>query len=427
MRRAASTSISISISIRTWPRRAAEITALAVALAVAAPAAAQPAAQPAPPPAASEKDLLEIERAVRADQTTARTPPPPSPAPPVLTPSLLNPSISFVADFALASWSRKPMETGGHDPKRSGFNLQALEMAVSADVDPYFKLNANIVFGDEGVEIEEAYATTTALPTSLQLRAGQLLTRFGRINPSHPHAWDFADQPLVIGKMLGEDGNRGLGLELSWLTPLPWYAELVLSETMAGGACCARSFSGEKDLGVRSPKDLETMAALKQFHALSPDWSLAYGLSAAYGPNSTERDAWSLLLGADLYLKYRPITRESATIVSLQAEAITRRRATPQGDLTDTGLYAQLLWRFAQRWTAGARYDFVSGAKNDYLDPDWTRPRHRATAAVTFFPTEFSRLRLQGSADLPTWQPPPIYAAILAFEIAVGPHGAHPF
>jgi hypothetical protein len=384
------------------------------------------AAQPAQAPSA--EDLAEIQRALGDDRRAAQAAAPaPAPAQSPRSASQLNPSISLIADFALAGFSAAPMETGGHDPARAGFNLQALEMAISADVDPYLKLAANLVFGEEGAEIEEAYATTTALPSGFQLRAGQLLTRFGRINPTHPHTWDFVDQPLVIGKMLGEDGNRGLGLEASWLTPLPWYTEIVLSETTATGACCARSFYGEKDLGVRSPRDLEAMAAVKQFHALSPDWSLAHGVSAAYGPNPTGRGEYSLLFGADLYLKYRPITRESTTIVSLQAEAVTRRRETPKGRLTDTGLYAQIVWRFAQRWTAGARFDFVSGVEGDYLDPEWRSARYRGATAVTFFPTEFSRLRLQASADLPTWRPGPIFGAFLALEIAVGPHGAHPF
>src|SRR5262249_28787679 len=155
----------------------------------------------------------------------------------------------------------------------------------------YFTFNANIAFDLDGVEIEEAYAATTALPASLQIRAGEFLTRFGRINTMHPHQWDFVDQPLVIGKMMGPDGNRGLGLEISWLTPLPWYVEVVLSETMAGGACCNRSFYGDDDRGVESPADLETMLAIKQFHALSNDWSLSLGLSGAAGPNPTARDA----------------------------------------------------------------------------------------------------------------------------------------
>lgn len=73
-----------------------------------------------------------------------------------------------------------------------------------------------------GVEIEEVYATTTSLPANLQLRAGQFLTRFGRFNPTHPHTWDFVDQPLIIGNFFGPDGNRGVGAELSYLMSLPF-------------------------------------------------------------------------------------------------------------------------------------------------------------------------------------------------------------
>ena len=131
-----------------------------------------------------------------------------------------------------------------------------------------------------------------------------------------------------------------------------------------------------------------------------------------------------------MYLKYRPISRQSHTIVSLQAEGITRRRqsAGPDGaTLVDTGLYGQLFWRFAQRWATAARYDYVTGAPGDPLDPEWVSERQRVAADVTFYPTEFSRLRLQGSADLPAYRPDPIYAAFLALEVAVGAHGAHPF
>jgi hypothetical protein len=434
-----------TIPIPKRRKRAVPRAVLAGVTAAALPAAAQtPPPTPQPPPAAqqppaaapeappvSAADLAEIQKALGADKAAAPPQKPPEipiPQPVARAVSSLNPAISLIGDFALAAFSSdKHMQGGGHDPYQNGFNLQALEMSVSADVDPYFRFDSHIVFGHDGVEVEEAYATTTALPGNLQVRAGQFLTRFGRINPTHPHAWDFVDQPLVIGKMLGGDGNRGLGAEISWLTPLPWYTEIVLSETMATGECCARSFYGDKDLGVKSPKDLETMIALKQFHALSSDWSLSMGLSAALGPNPTCRGAESYVLGADLYLKYRPISRQSATMVSLTAEALTRRRQTPNGTLSDSGLYAQVAWRFAERWMTGARYDYASGVRGDYLDPDWVSARHRATADLTFFPTEFSRLRLQGSADVPTWQKTPIYAAFLALEVAVGAHGAHPF
>ncbi len=63
----------------------------------------------------------------------------------------------------------------------------------------------------------------------------------------------------------------------------------------------------------------------------------------------------------------------------------------------------------------------------DYLDPEWVSERHRVAANLTFWPTEFSRIRLQGSVDVPTWQDTPIWAGFLALELVTGAHGAHTF
>jgi hypothetical protein len=415
------------LEVRSWPRwglfRWSFLVLMTPGLALAQSKPAEPS------PALSPDDLAEIQKAIGKDAAAAPKPPATEIETKVSRAAQsMNPSLAFIADFALAVFSKKEnLQGGGHDPTRNGFNLQGLELAAGADVDPYFKFAANIVFTTEGVELEEAYATATALPWNLQVRAGQFLTRFGRANAMHLHQWDFVDQPFVLGKMLGPDGNRGLGVEISWLSPLPWYVELVASQTMAAGECCAVSFYGDDDRGVRGPQDLQTTLALKQFHALGDDWSLATGLSAAFGPNPTARDAESYILGADLYLKYRPISRQSHTMVSIQAEALSRRRQTPEGTLADTGMYAQAVWRFAQRWSTAARYDFATGVPNDFLDPAWTRSRHRVSANVTFYPTEFSRIRLQSSVDRPLWLDDPIFASFLALEVAIGAHGAHAF
>src|SRR6185369_10395915 len=98
-------------------------------------------------------------------------------------------------------------------------------------------------------------------------------------NPTHPHTWNFVDQPFAIGRVFGADGNRGLGAELSFLTPLPWYVELVGSVTRANGASTARSFFGGSDLAVESPADLLYVTAIKQFFPLGDNWSLAWGVS----------------------------------------------------------------------------------------------------------------------------------------------------
>ena len=100
----------------------------------------------------------------------------------------------------------------------------------------------------------------------------------------------------------------------------------------------------------------------------------------------------------------------------------------------DWNAYAEVFWRFAQRWGAAARYEVGTPAYGlggqivpDPLDPEWLRSRQRITANLTFWPTEFSRLRLQGASDLLGWREAPAYSVMLAFEFAVGAHGAHQF
>lgn len=347
----------------------------------------------------------------------------------------MNLDTSIVLDVAGAYFSDSDhLQTGGHDPQGNGFNLQQLELSLGSAVDPYFRLDGSLVFSLFGVELEEAYGTTLDLPFGLQARAGQFLTRFGRINASHLHAWNFVDQPFAIGRVFGSEGSRGLGLELSYLAPLPWYVELVASATGAAGEETARSFYGADDLGVESPADLLYVAALKQFFPVSDDWSLFFGLSGAFGPNSSGRGNRTDVFGTDLYVKYRPITNASPVVLALTSEWLYRRRQVPDAVLADTSGYAELFYRFVERWAVAGRYEYGSEAQSvigdttveDPLDPNFTADRQRVAANVTFYPSEFSRLRLQGSRDMPQFRDG-IWAAFLALELAAGAHGAHAF
>jgi hypothetical protein len=350
----------------------------------------------------------------------------------------LNPDLSFILDLAFAWYSTDDhLQTGEHDPAENGFNFQQLELSVRATVDPYFRFDGNLVIGADEVELEEAYATTLGLPGRFQLRLGQMLTRFGRVNGTHPHSWDFVDQPFAIGRVFGSEGNSGLGLELSWLTPLPWYVEVVGSATDAEGATTSRSFYGGHDPGIDGLEDFLYLVAIKQFFPLSDDWSLSWGISAAFGPNGTGADARTEVYATDIYLKWRPISRQGFTyqIVSLTTEWLYRRRDVPGDTLQDVTGYVQVYWRFSRRWATAARYEYGSPpygsdgdpSGDDDLDPSWTDHRHRVAVSFTFWPTEFSRLRLQGLVDVPQWRDEVVWAGMLAAEFVTGEHGAHVF
>src|SRR5256714_6159510 len=145
-------------------------------------------------------------------------------------------NISFDGLFALAYSSARDLndvEVGDHDPQQRGFNARNIELAFDGAVDPYFEGFANIVFkldndNQTEVEVEEAFMQTTSLPFNLQLKAGQFFAAFGRINAVHPHAWEFVDAGIVSGRFLGPDGLRGVGAQMSWIVPVPWYSQLIL-------------------------------------------------------------------------------------------------------------------------------------------------------------------------------------------------------
>src|SRR3954462_8619309 len=143
------------------------------------------------------------------------------------------------------------LQPGGHDPKVRGFTVQNLETTFDGKVDPYFRAQANIVMqldssGDTSIETEEAYFETMSLPWNLQVKGGQFLTEFGRMNPTHPHTWDFVDMPLVNARLLGEDGLRNPGARISWLAPTPFYSELFFAIQNSQGST-AHSFRNRHD------------------------------------------------------------------------------------------------------------------------------------------------------------------------------------
>ncbi len=395
------------------------------------PVQTETSAQPEAPLQIAETKLTpeeeaELMAALEADAATSETQSSQNSNPIVSAIQSMNPDMAVIADFALAWFSEeKNLQTGAHDPKSIGFNLQQLEMSLAASVDHVFSFSANLVFGQAGVELEEAVVTTLGLPAGLQVRAGQFLSRIGRINNTHPHTWDFVDQVFAIGKFYGAEGNRGLGVEISWLTPLPWYLEVVGSAQMPTSNASNRSFLGN-DGSVEGAQDFLYTLSAKQFFSLSDHLGLFWGLSYQTAPNSTGRDTRTHIYATDIYIKYSPAAYPEMYL-AFQAEAFFRQRQVPRDNLFDAVGYAQFIWKIDRHWATGIRGEYGSGVENDMIDPEWTDDRGRASVQVTWYPSHFSRLRAQASIDVPSWRDDPIYALFLALEITAGTHPAHSY
>src|ERR1043166_2327639 len=217
-------------------------------------------------------------------------------------------NISFDSVTALAASSAPDLyniEVGDHDPQQRGFNLRSAEIAVDGAVDPYFEGFANIVLkldnnNETEIELEEAFLQTTGLPFGLQVKGGQFFDAFGRINATHPHTWEFADSPLVNGRLLGPDGLRGVGAQVSWTLPTPWYAQLIFAVQNGRGGT-GYSFRNSGQDGVffnrmtidRDASALHDMIYVPRFETSfnpSDTQTVLLGASGAFGMNATGSD-----------------------------------------------------------------------------------------------------------------------------------------
>jgi len=341
------------------------------------------------------------------------------------------------------------LQTGGHDPIQRGFTVQNVETVFDGAVDPYFRGQANIVFqiDDQGAttaELEEVYVTSTSLPKGLQLKAGQFFTEFGRLNPSHPHTWDFVDQPLVNGRFFGPDGLRSVGARLSWLLPTSFYSEAFLAVQNSQGETLAsfRSVPGETLFGRPIlPRDVATSSDLlisPRYAAsfdLSDTQTVLLGASAALGPNGTGPDGKTRIYGIDGFWKWKPTNAFNGfPFVKVQGE-LMRRSATvdalvdeglPRATFDDWGGYLQASWGYKPGHVLGLRLDRVSGDQGDFQDPSLA-PRWRLSPALTWFPTEFSKLRLQYNFDRSDAFRHDEHSLWLQLEFLLGAHAAHKF
>src|SRR6266446_5540585 len=368
-------------------------------------------------------------------------------------------NISLDGLFALAYSSAKDLdhiEVGDHDPQQRGFNARNIELALDGAVDPYFEGFANIVFkldndNQTDVEVEEAFMQTTSLPFNLQLKAGQFFAAFGRLNPTHPHTWDFVDTPLVNGLFLGPDGLRGVGAQTSWTLPLPWYSQLIFASQNGRGST-GFSFRNPGDDGMffdrittdREARGLQDFVWIPRWENsvdLSPTQVVLAGVSGAFGSNETGADSRTQIYGADFLYKWKSSHAEGGfPFVKWQTEFMYRRFQAGHGandsfpvaeTFHDWGMYSQVLWGFKKGWVASIRGDYVDMQDSKFTVDFERQSRWRLSANLTWYPTEFSKIRLQYNQDfleqnffLSARQ---VESVFLQWEFILGAHGAHKF
>jgi hypothetical protein len=360
-----------------------------------APQVAAPTPSPAdvqPPPTAA---------VASADQTSGL---------PAGSSKVFNPDTSVVGNF-LGAAGRHP---AGAQPS---LQLTEAELSLQAVVDPYARADFFLSAGPDGLEVEEGFATFTALPKQLQLKVGKMRAQFGKVNTLHTHAMPTADRPLVTTNLVGgEEGLSDSGVSLSKLVANPFVFLEATGEVYAG--------TGDVFQSTRRARPT-VVGHLRAYRDLSEDKNLDLGVSYARGQTDVGAaqglDLHKDLVGLDATFRYRPLRRAIYQRLNLRTEFIWSRQQMGSGvQTTAFGWYGLGEYQFARRWYVGARADRSGRVLDGTL--------HDAGGSVflTFWPSEFAQLRGQyrrtSFAEGST-------ANELLFQInfAIGAHGAHAF
>ena len=358
----------------------------------------------------------------------------------------LNPDISVIVDSVAGAAGTTSYSRGGADPDLkggaiehpAGVTVQEVEFAFQAIVDPFFRADVFFTVPNlEGVEVEEAFATSTSLPFDLQVRAGIFRSNIGRLNGQHTHVQNFVRRPLLNEAFLGVDGLRSPAVQVSWLAPTPVFLQLsaeAISVGPPGGLEHLSSFGG----GERT--DLTYTGKLSTFFPLAESVSISAGLNAAFGKTagvSSETGlvrvgSRTLLQGFDLYVKYKPANDVGSYFSLTWTTEFFFREVLSRNNSEETAIdgagYTQLVAQIGRNWFVGLRQDLL-GLPFSELQ---TRVS-RTAGSLTFIASEFAQLRLEVERET---QPSPTqffllgrpnWAGYLQLQIAIGAHGAHPF
>jgi len=374
---------------------------------------------------------------------------------------------------------------GGHGLEQ-GFNLGESELVISAVIDPYFDGKLTLAIDGEGTtELEEAWLQTRMIPAGFKVKMGKFLSDIGYLNNQHPHTWDFADQNLAYSSLLGEHGLMDTGIQLTWLAPTPFYALFGLEALQGSNQECFGALVDE-ELAHETIDEANMLGSFSEHRAgprintvfakFAPDlgtnhalqWGLSYAQAkqyqqlldedeTAHSGDELALNGKQTLIGTDIvykwdsagqygqgdfkviaeYLKLKKDMLVVASGVGVDTDADSVLDEFPlaiasQVTGTQDAYSLQASYGIAPRWQIAVRHDATGNTNelNEAGNPVSFKDSSRNSIAVSFYASEFSRLRLQASqADLAdeTGKVEKVNQVFLQYTHSLGQHGAHKF
>jgi hypothetical protein len=340
----------------------------------------------------------------------------------------VNPDISFIGDSRLSVKQDAPPEIGNNGLE---VDFHELEITATGYLNPFSRADVCLgMHGTEGpIEIEEASATLLrGLPLNLQLKIGQYLVDFGKLNTQHSHQWSWMGRPLMHQAYFGGDGLRDVGLNISTFLPVGLNALTISANLLQGDFFGGHHHDDDgEEHDEETDYELGGSSRISVFTSISDLTSLEAGVSGLYGQHDPEHDCRTAMGNLDLKLKWRPDMYRSLMVV---AEVLVGHREvlgdTLNHSSTDKvisyGLFAAADYQFRRRYDIGGFVDYAQ-------DPDDNHDERIGFGLFAGFSLaeETYRVGLLLRHDDGTDFDNAFQTVILQFLWSLGPHKPHAY
>jgi hypothetical protein len=328
-----------------------------------------------------------------------------------------NPNISAIGQLLTAYTD----DSASAFPKKPTLTLGETELMLDAALNPYFNGAIVLSLDPDAISIEEAYTTMVrGLPFNMALKGGKYRVGFGRLNPTHPHAYSFIRTPRImdptIGKLLpGDESFNETGVQTSSLIPVEGSYSLLISGDLLQG----NSFHPDT-----ATANFAWIARVVNSFVLGDNVAPSeLGFSITQGTNDPANGTKDLVLGVDFKSK---IALSSTLKMTVQGEYVYKNaeHADSLGVISHEkrgGFYAFADARSANHFNGGLLYE-------QYQAPDNTDKTNRAVKPFAGYAVleESTLLQLTYEYFMPHDRPG-VNSVEFQVIYSMGPHKAHQF
>lgn len=293
-------------------------------------------------------------------------------------------------------------ESGHHDPRYDGFNMQALEVGGSLFVGEIFSITA--IYNEQwdrnshwDGHWEEAYMNFRLMP-ALSIQSGIYLADLGSENAQHVHARSFVESSLANTRFLGEDGliMRGVAMTYTWGSSEQHAFQIGVgsAETHEHG----HEEDHEEEPLVHGHEGIATREIL---HArLSSEFAgFAGSISGMRGENAFGRDSW--LAAAELSRDFTLLGKSAnwAAEVTYRHVDALEEESGEKTSFDETAVSLAMHWALTDQLSSHSRLEWISGHDDTELE-ERTRLSTNLSYQYEWFGQIDSTTRLQYNADL---------------------------